>query len=139
MRLFLIGLWMLMAIATGYAMFHVNYQVEALKAEVETLRDTELHERESIHILEAEWAYLSRPDRIAALAKQFLPDFAPASATQITTVAALPYPPDPAQPPAVSGKPPATPAPRQNGPLAAASRNGAVLLPAKTTAPGRAQ
>lgn len=140
MKLFLIGLWMLLAVATGYAMFHVNYQVETLKAEVETLRDTELHERESIHILEAEWAYLSRPDRIATLAKQFLPDLAPPTATQITTLSALPYPPDPSQPPAVADRPPVTPAPRPNGPMAAApARGGAIVMPAKTTVSGRVQ
>jgi len=138
-KLFLIGLWMLLAVATGYAMFHVNYRVEALKAEIESLRNTEKHERESIHILEAEWAYLSRPDRIATLAKQFLPDLAAPSSAQITTISALPYPPPPAQPPAVSERPGVKPPTRPSGPIAAAPRAGAAIVPARTVVPGRAQ
>ncbi|MDH3701729.1 MAG: hypothetical protein OEU46_10465 [Alphaproteobacteria bacterium] len=82
--------WFLLITAAGYAMFHVSFQVEELEQELSDLNRTALNEQEAIHVLRAEWSYLSRPDRISELAKELLPSLRPPAVSQIQTVEQLP-------------------------------------------------
>ena len=82
--------WLLLITAAGYAMFHVSFQVEELEQELSDLNRTALNEQEAIHVLRAEWSYLSRPDRISELAKELLPSLRPPAVSQIQTVEQLP-------------------------------------------------
>lgn len=82
--------WLLLITAAGYAMFHVSFQVEELEQDLSDLNRTALNEQEAIHVLRAEWSYLSRPDRISELAKELLPSLRPPAVSQIQTVEQLP-------------------------------------------------
>jgi hypothetical protein len=47
--------------------YRVNYAAQAAQERVAALRAEIAREREAIAVLEAEWAYLNRPDRLRAL------------------------------------------------------------------------
>ena len=105
--------WLLVVAAAGFAMFAVKYQVQDVadrlartaKAVDETTRD--------VRVLDAEWAYLNRPDGLAQMNQRFL-SLAPIATKQLrASVADLPMrplppppPPPPAPPEAVAAAPP---------------------------------
>lgn len=91
--------WLVLVSATGFAMFGVKYQVQALEDELARTRRATLAEEHEIRVLDAEWAYLTRPETLDAMNRRFL-SLAPLSTKQLhTTVADLPMRPLPAPPP----------------------------------------
>jgi hypothetical protein len=91
--------WLVVVSATGFAMFGVKYQVQALEDELARTRRATLAEEHEIRVLEAEWAYLTRPETLDAMNRRFL-SLAPLSTKQLhTTVADLPMRPLPPPPP----------------------------------------
>lgn len=56
----------LVAVAATWA-YRVNYATQDAFARVAALRTEIAREREALAVLEAEWAYLNRPDRLRAL------------------------------------------------------------------------
>jgi cell division protein FtsL len=105
-------IWLLLVIAVGYAMFQVKYEVMQ-QEEMLTRINREITEtRDQIRVLDAEWSYLTQPNRLKRLATRYL-DLAPISSTQILALTAVPdraeAPPTPAanQPPARSAQQPA--------------------------------
>src|SRR5271155_3929225 len=108
--------WLILVSATGFAMFGVKYQVQALEDELaRTNRATATEEHEA-RVLEAEWAYLTRPETLEAMNRQFLA-LGPIATKQLhTTAADIPLrPPPPAPPPA---EPPLAEPPLAEPPLA---------------------
>ena len=108
--------WPVLVSATGFAMFGVKYQVQALEDELaRTNRATAGEEHES-RVLEAEWAYLTRPETLEAMNRQFL-SLGPIATKQLhTTAGDIPLRPPPppelalaepplAEPPAVEPSP----------------------------------
>jgi hypothetical protein len=76
--------------------YRVNYAAQAALDRVADLRAQIAAEREAIAVLEAEWAYLNRPDRLRALVEQHrdalgLVPFAPEHFGEATMI---PYPPE---------------------------------------------
>ena len=63
-----------------------KYQVKELKSELDTARKEMARESGQIHILEAEWAYLNRPENLSILASQHLPDFGATKPSQIASL-----------------------------------------------------
>jgi len=92
--------WLVLVSATGFAMFGVKYQVQALEDELARTRRAITAEEHEIRVLDAEWAYLTRPETLEGMNRQFL-SLAPISTKQLhTTVADIPLrPPPPAAPP----------------------------------------
>lgn len=91
--------WLVLVSATGFAMFGVKYQVQALEDELARTRRAALAEEHEIRVLDAEWAYLTRPETLDAMNRRFL-SLAPLSTKQLhTTVADLPMRPLPPAPP----------------------------------------
>jgi hypothetical protein len=92
--------WLVLVSATGFAMFAVKYQVQALEDELARINRATAAEDHEIHVLDAEWAYLTRPETLEAVNRQFL-SLVPISTKQLrTTVADIPMrPPPPAPPP----------------------------------------
>lgn len=116
--------WLVLVSATGFAMFGVKYQVQALEDEVARINRATAAEDHEIHVLDAEWAYLTRPETLEAVNRQFL-SLVPISTKQLrTTVADIPMRPPPAPPPpadAATLVASADPAPLQSPPLSIAA------------------
>lgn len=99
--------WLVAVAAAGFAMFAVKYQVQALADGLaRTARQVDETERD-IRVLDAEWAYLNRPDALAQMNQRFL-SLVPIATKQLHAAltdipmrpAPPPVPPPPAPPPA---------------------------------------
>jgi len=56
----------------AYALYMVKFSVQNLQREVAQTRAELAQEKETLHLLNAEWAYLNRPDRLRRLADAHL-------------------------------------------------------------------
>src|SRR3546814_1582941 len=90
MKLFAVAVWWMLAITAVYAMFHVTFKVDEVAADLHGLDRQILKEREAVHVLEAEWAYLNDPARLEELATNLLPWLQPVDTPQIQPIDALP-------------------------------------------------
>jgi cell division protein FtsL len=63
--------WFGMAIVTSLLLYHTSDRAQTLNAQLRSLNAAIEGERESIHVLNAEWAYLSTPARIERLARKY--------------------------------------------------------------------
>jgi hypothetical protein len=92
--------WLVLVSATGFAMFGVKYQVQALEDELARTKRAAAAEDHEIRVLDAEWAYLTRPEMLEAMNRRFL-SLSPIVTKQLhTTAADIPMrPPPPAAPP----------------------------------------
>jgi hypothetical protein len=92
--------WLVLVSATGFAMFGVKYQVQALEDELARTKRAAAAEEHEIRVLDAEWAYLTRPETLDAMNRRFL-SLSPIVTKQLhTTAADIPMrPPPPAAPP----------------------------------------
>jgi hypothetical protein len=76
--------WLSLVGAMVAGLFHLKYEVAGLEKRLaQAKRDTRVH-REAVGILEAEWAYLSRPGRLAGLLRKRV-DLMPLTRQQVTT------------------------------------------------------
>ena len=65
-----------------FSLFQVKFKVQHLHREVAELQKQLEHEKDSIHVLKAEWAYLNKPERLQRLSSKFL-ELAEVKAEQI--------------------------------------------------------
>ena len=65
-------LFLLLAGALSIALFSVKYQVQDLEEELVELNRSIISERQSIHVLNAEWSHLNNPERLGILAERNL-------------------------------------------------------------------
>jgi hypothetical protein len=94
--------WLVLVSTTGFAMFGVKYQVQALEDELGRTNRATAAEEHELRVLEAEWAYLTRPATLEAMNRQFL-SLGPIATKQLHTTATdiplRPPPPPLAEPP----------------------------------------
>ena len=57
---------------SAYSLFYIKYQVRELTRNVIELNRQIAGDKETIHVLKAEWAYLSQPSRLKMLSEQYL-------------------------------------------------------------------
>ena len=81
--------WAALAIAAGGGLFLMKYDVRALEGRLVSLDGEIARNHQAIHVLKAEWAYLNKPERLAALAERHL-DLVPLAADQIIPLEAIP-------------------------------------------------
>lgn len=55
-----------------FSLFQIKFKVQNLNRELIELKTELAHEKNAIHILKAEWAYLNNPHRLQRLAEKFL-------------------------------------------------------------------
>lgn len=91
MKLFGLVMWTTAAAITAYALFYVSYRVQNLEEQLAGVNREILKEQETIHILEAEWSYLNRPERLQKLTEDLLPEMVPLDATQFVSMDAIPF------------------------------------------------
>lgn len=60
------------SVAMGYGVYKVKYEVRALKVRASQVQAEIDREKESVEVLQAEWAYLTRPTRLQELADRHL-------------------------------------------------------------------
>ncbi len=83
----LINMVCVVVLATG--LYLVKYSVQDVQTNVVTLKAQLASEKESLHLLNAEWAYLNRPDRLRQLADRHL-ELVPLDTRQIENISVLP-------------------------------------------------
>ncbi|MGE0724695.1 MAG: hypothetical protein AB7O45_09985 [Alphaproteobacteria bacterium] len=121
-----VAFWLGLVSALGYGVFQVKYEVQDLETRLTQLNRSILADQQAIHILKAEWSYLSQPGRIAELARKHL-SLVPLATSQIGRIEDLPLRPDIAPPAPAPGPPLARhrappPAPPSPGPSYATVR-----------------
>ena len=75
--------------ALSMGVYMIKYSVQNIQREVVTLKADLDHEKESVHLLKAEWAYLNRPERLQQLAGRHL-DLVPLDSKKIEEIGVLP-------------------------------------------------
>jgi hypothetical protein len=96
--------WVLLVSATALATFAVKYEVQTLDDRLADAEKATASENREVHVLDAEWAYLNRPEMLAAMNERFLA-LTPIARQQLqTSIADIPMrPPPPAAPGATTG------------------------------------
>jgi cell division protein FtsL len=95
MKSIFISVWLLGAVITGMGLYGIAYEVEQMEKELAALEREISQEQEKVHVLEAEWAYLARPERVESLSGQFLPNMRVLTAERIGGYDDIPYRPLP--------------------------------------------
>jgi len=81
-------------VAAVYWAYDVNYQTRAVEADIRKLRIAIRHEKETTKVLETEWSYLNRPERLSALAEEHFDylGLAPMRADHFASAGMVAYP-----------------------------------------------
>jgi hypothetical protein len=113
--------WLIVVSTAGFAMFAVKYQVQELADQLaRTVKQADDTER-SMRVLDAEWAYLNRPDALAQMNQSFL-SLSPIATKQLrTNVADIPMRPAPPPPPPAPPPPAPVETVAANPPIAVAA------------------
>ncbi len=78
--------WVGLAGLASFALFNITFKVEELQNQLSSLNKQILQEQKAVHVLQAEWSYLSRPERIEALSQRLLPHLQAPTSQQIGDV-----------------------------------------------------
>lgn len=83
--------WAMLIVAAAFLLYMVKYQVQYLRQQVaQATHELEI-EREGLHVVAAEWAYLNRPERLQALASKYLAS-SDMMVSQVVDIQAIPFP-----------------------------------------------
>ena len=82
-------LWMIFLACGFFGLYTVKYKVQAVKGEVAAAERQLLEEKKALHVLDAEWSYLNRPERLAQLSDKYL-QFASVKGQQLADYNLLP-------------------------------------------------
>jgi hypothetical protein len=80
----------LMAIASGALLLNTSQSVQKAEDRLAAIQEKLNYEKDSIHVLGTEWAYLNNPERLEKLANEYLDLKAPVSDQMKTSAPALP-------------------------------------------------
>jgi hypothetical protein len=70
--------------------YSIKYQTAYRAEQIAKTKIEIKQERDAIAVLRADWAYMTRPERLQPLADKYLPDLKPLQVTQIASAASLP-------------------------------------------------
>ena len=62
----------LLAAGLSYGLYHLSYEMQAMEQQLRTLNKALVAEQEEIHVLQAEWSFLTRPKTLQKLAQDHL-------------------------------------------------------------------
>jgi len=65
-------LWLALDLLLGFALYETKYAVQRLEDDRVRVEKQMALDRDQIHVLQAEWAYLRQPERLAQLAERHL-------------------------------------------------------------------
>jgi hypothetical protein len=83
------ALWLVLVAFVGFGMFKVKYEVMDLEDALARANRAILADQDAIHVLKAEWAFLSQPSRLADLSRRHL-DLVPLGTSQLGQIATIP-------------------------------------------------
>ncbi|MCH2548144.1 MAG: hypothetical protein MK052_11120 [Alphaproteobacteria bacterium] len=86
-------IWVMVVVVAASMLYGVKYSVQTMDEEIAVIQAQIKEERNAIHVLKAEWAYLSRPERIRILAEKHL-QVQPMDGKQMLELADVPFSPD---------------------------------------------
>lgn len=84
-------IWLVLIAVAAFGLYMVKYRVQALQQEIAGVQDELNQERENLHVVAAEWAYLTRPERLQRLAEKHTL-LAPVEGRQVGQLSNLPFP-----------------------------------------------
>lgn len=79
------SVFFLLALFGGFLLFKVKYEVVEIEQKLAQTEQQIAREKETIHILKAEWSHLNEPQRLQKLAEKYL-DIVPMKTEQIAAV-----------------------------------------------------
>jgi hypothetical protein len=123
--------WLTLVALVGFGMFEVKYTVMDLEDELARTNKGILADVDAIHVLKAEWSYLSQPSRLSELSRRFL-DLAPVGTAQLGQIETIPMRPEAAPPATVATSLPVPAGSRAAAPAAAAPTSPATTPPRPT-------
>ena len=82
-------LGLVLVVAAAWGLFQLKHEVQQLESKLSALDHELIGERESVRVLQAEWSYLNRPERLATLAAEYL-ELAPIVSHQLGNVRDVP-------------------------------------------------
>lgn len=81
----------LMIVAAAFGLYQVKYRVHTIRTQIADVQQQIEDERENLHVVAAEWTYLTRPDRLKRLANNYT-NLAPLSSKQVVaSIEAIPF------------------------------------------------
>ncbi len=89
MTKFMAGLWMVCILGAMSLLYMVRYKTQYTQEEIASIQQRIAEEREATHVLKAEWAYLTRPERLQQLTGQ-LQDMQPMTQDRIIAIQDIP-------------------------------------------------
>lgn len=82
--------WSMFLAAGLFLLYEVSYRVQSLEEDMARIDDQIVSERESMHVLRAEWTYLTRPERLQALIEKYDEGMAPMSSHHMVSLNDVP-------------------------------------------------
>ena len=79
-------IFFILALIGGFILFKVKYEVVDIEQRLVQIEQQISREKETIHILKAEWSHLNEPQRLQKLAEKYL-DIIPMKTEQIAAIA----------------------------------------------------
>jgi hypothetical protein len=122
--------WLVVAGSLGFGMFQVKREVQDLEDQLTRINRGIASDRDAIHVLKAEWSYLTQPTRLADVSKRHL-TLAPVATAQLGQIENIPLKQQPPQQPAIAAIParPGAPTVAAAATTAAASASPAAAAP----------
>lgn len=82
--------WFGLFALAAFSLYLVKYRVQDVRDEVVALQSELAKEKEALVILDAEWSYLNRPERLRQLSQRYL-HLSPLSPGALIDISALPF------------------------------------------------
>src|SRR4051812_29406728 len=80
---------LLVAAVMSVALFFLKYEVTGLEDQLDSLNRSIDQNRETMHVLQAEWGHLNEIERVRSLSHRYL-DLGPTPASRLVTLEQLP-------------------------------------------------
>lgn len=91
-RLSIAAIWAIVIVVSAFGLFRVKYEVQSIRAQIIETNKELAQEKESLHVVSAEWAYLNRPERLQQLADKYLVGDTQITVAQVAEIGAIPFP-----------------------------------------------
>ncbi len=88
----------MMIVAAAFGLYQVKYRVHTIRTQIADVQQQIENERENLHVVAAEWTYLTRPDRLKRLSSNYT-NLQPLSSKQVVaSIEAIPFAETPGEP-----------------------------------------